>query len=358
MAKVLKKCKHLHPKDCTDSWIVRWWENGAQHEKSFRLNYQAARDFSKTVEAGKRQGSKTYGNPAPPMTFGTYVETIWLPALKLRRTAGTYRIRESSLRIHVLPAFGDRLLTDVATDREGVTAWLATLSPGTRPTVLCALSAVLTEAQKAGRVHESRLAGIELLAASGAVTDFYSPSHAELEKMAVTMGDLGLAIWLMRATGARPGEVLAVRREAFSNGRLRLTEQIQQPGRTVLPHLKARKEGEFRDVPVPGYVQALIQELPAGYLFPDVTYNGFREAFDRGRTAAGIPAGADFTPHSLRHVFATTALSRGVPLVDVSRWLGHKNVQVTYQIYSHFLPDSWDSARAVLDEEFSSWSAA
>ncbi|MFB9892083.1 tyrosine-type recombinase/integrase [Planobispora takensis] len=37
--------------------------------------------------------------------------------------------------------------------------------------------------------------------------------------------------------------------------------------------------------------------------------------------AAGVPA--DMTFHDLRHTFASTALAEGVPISEVSRWLGH-----------------------------------
>ncbi len=28
-------------------------------------------------------------------------------------------------------------------------------------------------------------------------------------------------------------------------------------------------------------------------------------------------------PHSLRHLYASTALAEGIPITEVSRWLGH-----------------------------------
>jgi integrase len=37
--------------------------------------------------------------------------------------------------------------------------------------------------------------------------------------------------------------------------------------------------------------------------------------FTAARKVAGLPA--SFTPHSLRHVFASVALANGVPLTDV-----------------------------------------
>jgi len=166
------------------------------------------------------------------------------------------------------------------------------------------------------------------------------------------MGDLAPAIWIMRGCGLRPGEVLAVKRENFVNGRLRIDEQVQQP-RKVVP-LKARKPGEYRDIPVPSYVRAVIQDLPPGYLFPDVSYASFGHAFREAAKAAGWAS----HPHWLRHTFASVALSNGVPITDVSRWLGHRDINITYKTYGHLVPSAWDDARAALDAEYEAWSAA
>ncbi|MFJ1916840.1 tyrosine-type recombinase/integrase [Streptomyces sp. NPDC088147] len=39
------------------------------------------------------------------------------------------------------------------------------------------------------------------------------------------------------------------------------------------------------------------------------------------------------TPHGLRHFFASTALANGISLHEVSRWLGHKSIRTTVDIY-------------------------
>ncbi len=41
-----------------------------------------------------------------------------------------------------------------------------------------------------------------------------------------------------------------------------------------------------------------------------------------------------------------------MPITDVARWLGHRDISITYAIYSHFMPDAED--RAIGAE----WSAA
>jgi site-specific recombinase XerD len=44
---------------------------------------------------------------------------------------------------------------------------------------------------------------------------------------------------------------------------------------------------------------------------------------------AGIPSAAHLSPHSLRHAFATTARSEGVPLEDVQDAMGHADPRTT-----------------------------
>jgi hypothetical protein len=54
--------------------------------------------------------------------------------------------------------------------------------------------------------------------------------------------------------------------------------------------------------------------------------------------AAGLPGDATF--HDLRHTFASTALAEGVPISEVSRWLGHKSITTTVDLYSHLVPEA------------------
>ena len=52
--------------------------------------------------------------------------------------------------------------------------------------------------------------------------------------------------------------------------------------------------------------------------------------------------------HGLRHTFASILLSRGVPLIVVSRHLGHADPNITARVYAHLLSDTQlDEAAAV-----------
>ncbi len=67
-------------------------------------------------------------------------------------------------------------------------------------------------------------------------------------------------------------------------------------------------------------------------------------AFPKRAAAAGLPK---IRLHDLRHSYATAALAAGVPAKVVSARLGHANINITLDTYSHVLP-SMDAAAAQL----------
>lgn len=53
--------------------------------------------------------------------------------------------------------------------------------------------------------------------------------------------------------------------------------------------------------------------------------------------------------HSIRHFFATSLLLKGVPIIMVSRILGHSSISVTQTHYSHILPENLSGTCDCLD---------
>jgi integrase len=143
--------------------------------------------------------------------------------------------------------------------------------------------------------------------------------------------------------------------------RRRLLEEQVDPFARLRP-LKFRPAGEFRGIPLPKYVSEAIDKhvaghgtTPNGYLFQGRKYKfvvrrSYQEDFQRAAAKAGMPP--EFIPHSLRHLYASTALAEGIPITEVSRWLGHKSIEVTHQTYGHLVPSSFDRARTALDVAF------
>ncbi len=75
-----------------------------------------------------------------------------------------------------------------------------------------------------------------------------------------------------------------------------------------------------------------------------------REIWKPALAAAGLLP--DTTFHDLRHTFASTAPAKGMPISEVSRWLGHKSITTTVDLYGHLVPEASGRADDALDRTF------
>jgi hypothetical protein len=135
--------------------------------------------------------------------------------------------------------------------------------------------------------------------------------------------------------------------------------------------LKHRTPGAYRDVPMPAFLEQEIEahlrrwgSTPVGerdVLFARrgwaagtmPTATTYRHPFRQALTAAGL-LGRDqaprYTPHTLRHFFASTALANGIPVHEVSRWLGHASIKTTVDVYGRLVPAAWERCRQTLQQ--------
>jgi integrase len=90
-----------------------------------------------------------------------------------------------------------------------------------------------------------------------------------------------------------------------------------------------------------------MEQAPGGgdaLLFPALRDRG-QQSFDpsalRRRTYSIWHAGglSKVRPHHARHTFASWLIAAEVPLVEVSRYMGHASTRVTEGVYVHLLPD-------------------
>jgi integrase len=372
----IEKCKH--------AWTLRYWVNGRQAEKSFRdeirngrvvygSGRKLAQDFQLKLTVDKRSGDITFASHGRTgkQNFGEAAETF-ISSLPIADSSKEHY--RSVYRAHVKPVFGDMALSQVANDRDGVMNLLAVtmkhLSNAPRQQARYVVVGTIDEAVRAGKLGRHRLGGIEL-ADNGRYSrkSFVFPTYEQVRFVAAggvnpetkrAVGGAGLCVWLMRGCGLRIEEALAVGKEDFiEDGTvLRVAWQASGDGKERVP-LKHRKAGEYRDVPVASWLWQMVRDMPEGPLVPGngklfQRYGTTYFRFMRAAEVAGIAEG--FTPHSLRHAFASAMLARGVQITELAHFLGHRDINVTHQVYGHLLPSAAKRAVAALDAEFAEWS--
>lgn len=124
-------------------------------------------------------------------------------------------------------------------------------------------------------------------------------------------------------------------------------------------HVKAGKGNKDRIVPIPESLKIdlshyLREEECEYYLFPSRSDKSksmcpttFQKYMNKIKLKCKITK--NITPHSLRHTYATHLLENGVPLKEIQRLLGHKNIQTTLG-YTHLTSDSKDITVSVINQ--------
>lgn len=141
-------------------------------------------------------------------------------------------------------------------------------------------------------------------------------------------------------TGFRPGELyrLIPRDIDFKAGTITVWQNKTDNPRTI--YMTAR----VRDI-LKRRVSAVT--APTERLFP---YDNIwmRHVWDRARFHLGFANDADFVPYICRHTCASRLVQRGVPIVVVKEWMGHKSIVMTMR-YAHLAPTNLRAAADVLE---------
>ncbi|MFE2375856.1 tyrosine-type recombinase/integrase [Streptomyces sp. NPDC059398] len=314
--------------------------------------------------------------------------SVWAQEWLERRVIGeaTRRNYEGFVRNHLVPHLGNRPLAGLARrdfekfarDIHGSGAGLAAATVNDR---MVMVAAVLEAAVIDKRISDNPARGIRVTRRDApAVDEDEIPTPAEVDLIAAHIApQYRLAVYLQSGTGQRPGEALAFSTECRRLGSVRIRWQVSSKAhregcRTAFVPLKNRVEGEYRDVPAAPFVEQevdthLLRWKPVPVVFAGrkkrrqlevffaprlrgkgvmPTVSTYSYHFQKACVSAGlvdVDGKAKYTPGSLRHFFASTALANNVPIHEVSCWLGHRSVNTTTDVYGHLLPSSWDRCR-------------
>lgn len=247
--------------------------------------------------------------------------------------------------------------------------------------VLVLARSLMRSAVLDGLIDRNPFAGMRLERARGRSREM--PTWPEVRALAAdTAWETALLVALLAGSGLRGGELcgLPVAEVDFLRQRLKVTWQLQwmteADARTLaLPHggpyLRPAKSeaGADRVVPLPAFALEAASRLAAMHADADpVTLPVGAPGAERTETVrlllgrplhpsslsnriakASARRGTGWSPHMLRHLYATTLEQGGVPLRTVQAVLGHEPQGVTLGVYVGVTPESLERVRAVLD---------
>lgn len=330
-------------------WGVRWYENGRRRFRSGFASKTAALAHFRD-EIAPRLGA---GAVRPDLTFAEFAERF-LAAHAAEVDPRTIRTLTERL-VRPLAEFGDRRLDDLGRSVADIAAWQATLPAGYRPKILGAFAQVLDRAVawKIIRENPVRLArtGRRRVPRRREIEPF---TRGEVDRVAVELGPLlGPMVVFAAETGLRPGELAALEWRDLDRdaGIVFVRRVVAAGGRTKEP----KTERSRRRVPLTARATMALDSLPrridTRLVFPSPRggsvdlHNFARRAWHPALEAAGVPRRRIY---DLRHSFASNALSAGISLYELSRYMG-ASVRVLEIHYAHLVRDAEETARAKLD---------
>lgn len=208
----------------------------------------------------------------------------------------------------------------------------------------------------------------------------FTPDEQKAIEQACKGSRWGMIILLDLYTGMRQGEVLGLSWNDIDTGKctIAINKQLSRlknfdksiPNKTILNIQPFTKNSNDRIISVSPAIMARLMEYKEseeaiknqwGNAYEDnnlvfcredghfVEPRTFQDFFKNILKQASVKDG---NVHALRHTFATRALEAGIPIKVVSQILGHANIQITLDTYSHVLPELQKEAMQIISDKF------
>lgn len=326
---------------------------------------EALRDLDRGIVAPKDERQ----------TLGAYLDS-WLVTKKPTVEPGYWRRLEECVRLYIKPSLGKVPLTQL-TPQHIQRLYAQLLEQYGVPRVQkthVALHKALNDALRMDLVARNVADLVDKPKTRHVEMQVYKPEQASQLLAAAQRDRLEALYVLMLTTGCRLGELLGLRWDALNLERreLHVTSVLKEVkgqrslGEPKTPH--SRRTIPLTQLAVDllrnHHVAQLAEQLKYGpdwnpqqlvfcstagtaYLMSNWHRSQYRPLLKR----AGLPY---IRPHDIRHTAATLLLLDGVPVIVVSRMLGHANVAFTLQTYGHVLAEMREMARDAMERRFSS----
>lgn len=361
-----------------EHWYGRWYLGQRRVNRCLgpKLRRGTGEGLSRTqaeAELRRRIVRERPPEPGASVSFASTTELMLRELESLGRKATTLDNYRAILRAHLLPRFGELIVSRVRkSDVEGFMTSLAAAGKAerTRLGILKLLSQVFTFAERQGWCEQNPCRSVRRPRVREC-SEIRFLSQPDLEALIAAvdvsedpLGSTDRAIFLTAAmTGMRQGELLALRWRDVDWGAERIrVRRTYSRGHWSTP--KSRS-GE-RSVPLSSRVAKELRAHQLRSRFADeddlvfanplsgevLPHSPLVQRFKKALKAAGV---RKVRFHDLRHTFGTRIAATGVPMRVLQQWMGHRDFRTTL-IYADYEPGHEESD--LVDAAFSGRSPA
>jgi integrase len=311
--------------------------DGKLERKQKRIRLGTVSDLP-TKHAAKQELQKhmTLSKPTTEMTVSELVER-WQAAVVPTLKHSTASVYNSVLKV-VLQTFGKTPITKLG--RYEIELFLAakskTYARNTLREFRASLSRLMSWAVSNNWIEKNPVSGIKLPAGTGNEIARNVLSPKQVNALAAKLDEpYATLILFLAATGLRVGEAIGIQWADFDGEVLNVQRRIYDG---VIDTVKT--ESAKRSIPIPTRLITRLKGLGrvSEWVFnsrsatPLNPGNALRRYIQPTAREIGIPLSGF---HDLRHTLATDLINSGVSAKAVSEILGHANVGITLNTYTH-----------------------
>ncbi len=344
--------------------------DGPKRKVIYGKKYKAV---EKKLNEARGDAAKGLVYDAGSITVEEYLERWLADSVQDTVRRRTYERYESIVRVHLVPSLGRVKLTTLAPAhvrglyREKLDSGLA---PRTVLHIHRTLSKALKQATGDGLIPRNAAAPVK---PPRPRTEEIRPlDRAQVRTLFESAGEAGdrlEALYVVAVTtGMRRGELQGLKWEDLDleAGTLQVRRTLSEPKGGWI--FEAPKSGKGRNIRLTQKATAALREhrrrqleermehgalwQDHGLVFPSgigtpLLGGNLNRAFKATLRRAELPKSTRF--HDLRHTCATLLLRQGVNPKYVQELLGHADISLTLNVYSHVLPDMGDAAAGAMD---------
>ena len=298
----------------------------------------------------------------------------WLVSIKSSIQPSTWHLYRQIIRDHILPDLGQVKLRDLRPEHIQ-SLYDSKLESGASPRTVQSIHTVL---------HCTLGQAVKLGMLSRNPDDVTTPPKRVHKEMSIydeaqvgtlilaarTQRERYLAIYqLAITTGMRMGELLGLkwtdldweRRGLQVQRQLRMKRgggyEFTRPktkagmralrlGDAMLENLRQHQKRQLNDIQIAGNRWHALDLIFPSTIGKPLDGSYLRKAFKQLIRQAGLP---NIRFHDLRHTAASLMLNYGVPVIVVSRRLGHARPSMTLDVYGHLIPSMQEEVAEVMD---------